>query len=429
MRHNPDVTPDIQSVETFLASIVQDFHVNQPSSQTAGRPQILTTLCLLSGVLSAIIHGLDSILSIWRMVSKEGFWHFRPLGISDEAVYKRLEKEGTKPLEDLFIHITSVLQKRIAPYLENKMAPFAKMIVALDETTLDKVSKKLPALKKKKSDEVHLPGKISALFDIRAQQWVRFLFTNKAEENDKVLARDTIQGLPLGSLILADLGYFGFKWFDELTASGYFWISRCRAKTSYKIMHIFYEKDNIFDGLVWLGAHRADKAGKMVRLIKYKAKTASFEYITNVREPEKLTIKDISEIYGRRWDIEIAFNLLKTHLKMNFIWSAKEQIWKQQVIGVMIISQILQAFRVEIAGKAKVDIYDVSIGVMIEMIPRYTRRNKNFIEEIVREGREMKIIRESRRVKREIPEIEPAEWKALPEGFVMEREPRYAGKM
>ena len=46
--------------------------------------------------------------------------------------------------------------------------------------------------------------------------------------------------LPAGTLVLADLGYFGFAWFDWLTDRGYHWLSRLRAKTSYKVIHTFY---------------------------------------------------------------------------------------------------------------------------------------------------------------------------------------------
>jgi len=43
-----------------------------------------------------------------------------------------------------------------------------------------------------------------------------------------------------GALILADLGYFGFAWFNELSDKGYFWLSRLREETSYEIIHTFY---------------------------------------------------------------------------------------------------------------------------------------------------------------------------------------------
>ena len=51
---------------------------------------------------------------------------------------------------------------------------------------------------------------------------------------------------------MADLGYFGFAWFDWLTERGCHWLSRLRAKTSYKVIHTFYRRGDVFDGIVWL---------------------------------------------------------------------------------------------------------------------------------------------------------------------------------
>ena len=57
-----------------------------------------------------------------------------------------------------------------------------------------------------------------------------------------------------------DMGFFAFEWFDQLTTEGYFWISRLREKTSYEIVHTFYQQGDTFDGIIWLGAYRADRA-------------------------------------------------------------------------------------------------------------------------------------------------------------------------
>ena len=47
-----------------------------------------------------------------------------------------------------------------------------------------------------------------------------------------VAAPDLVAELPAGALVLADLGYFSFPWFDDLTDAGHYWISRMRNPTS-----------------------------------------------------------------------------------------------------------------------------------------------------------------------------------------------------
>ncbi len=128
-----------------------------------------------------------------------------------------------------------------------------------------------------------------------------------------------------GALILADLGYFGFEWFDDLTKGGYHWVSRLREKTSYTVLHRYYDKDGVFDGLIFLGAYRADRAAHAVRLVQFQVGKRRFEYITNVLDPQKLPMHEIARLYMRRWDIELGFKLVKRYLGLHLLWSGSRE--------------------------------------------------------------------------------------------------------
>jgi hypothetical protein len=43
-------------------------------------------------------------------------------------------------------------------------------------------------------------------------------------------------------------------------------VSRLREKTSYQLVHVFWRFEGNIDALIWLGAHRADRAGQLVRV-------------------------------------------------------------------------------------------------------------------------------------------------------------------
>ena len=92
-----------------------------------------------------------------------------------------------------------------------------------------------------------LGGTLAGVFDLRLQQWRRVAYRTDAAQNEKVAARALVMGLALGTLIVADLGYFGFAWFDDLTDAGYWWVSRLRAGTSYEVIHTYYQDDESFD--------------------------------------------------------------------------------------------------------------------------------------------------------------------------------------
>ena len=279
-------------------------------------------------------------------------------------------------------------------------------MLALDETTLDPVARTLPSLRKlPPGDDRLLPGKLAGLFDIRLQQWRRLHYIDEARQNEKLCARQMVESLTPGALILFDLGYFGFAWFDYLSAAGHYFVSRLRAKTSYQVIHSFYQVGDCFDGLVYLGAYRADRAEQAVRLVRFTVGKATYCYITNVLEPRRLYLADIARLYGYRWDIELAFRLIKCELGLHLLWSAKVVVILQQVWAVLIISQVLQALRLEIAGRAQVDVFDVSMALLVRYAPQMAKSGENPLATFVERGRQAGYIRPARRLKRSAPLI------------------------
>ena len=171
-------------------------------------------MALWAGLLVCVLRGLSSQLDVWRLLTTTGLWDYPLIPVCDQAVYNRLAQEGVTTLQELFHQISGILIPQLAPYTLDKLAPFATHVYALDETTLDKVARLLPALRGLPGgDRRLLPGKLAALFDLRRQQWTRIEHIPDPKQNEKVIARQMVKGLEKDSLILCDLGYFAFAWF------------------------------------------------------------------------------------------------------------------------------------------------------------------------------------------------------------------------
>ena len=419
----------LNNIESFLQQMTAALVPQEPPARGPGRPRVLPALCLWAGLLVCVLRGFSSQLALWRLLSVTGLWRYPRVPVTDQAVYNRLERGGTAPLEALFDHIRTLLAARLAPYAQVDLAPFAQEVVALDESTLDQVARRLPALRPVPArDDRLLPGKVAALFDLRRQQWCAVRFVPEPRQNEKVLARDLVAGLPAGSLVLADLGYFGFAWFDWLREQGQHYISRLRGKTSYTVQHVFYQQGDVFDGVVWLGAYRADQAAHAVRLVSFRVGSSTYRYITDVLDPTVLSVAQIAALYARRWDIELAFNLVKRHLKLHLWWSAKTIVIQQQLWAVLIIAQILQALRLEIAGRAGVDPYEVSMALLVQYLPELAREGQDPIAVFVDRGRWARFIRPSTRTVTRAPTIPPEQLCPLPPEVALQRTPRYARK-
>lgn len=423
MEKEPE-NPTLDKIEDFLREMIEKLEPIHKDPLGLGRPRVLPALCLWAGVLVCVLRGWNSQLKIWRQLSTKGLWQYPRFPISDSAVYKRMEAGGEGPLKGLFEQVSAILEERLRPYRQSQAA-FASEVVAIDETTLDKVMRHLPLLRGiVDGDHQLLPGKLAAIFDIRLQQWKYVEHIPNPHENERIAAQSLLTHLQRGALILMDLGFFGFEWFDQLTQEGFFWISRLRAKTSYTIEHIFYQNGSTLDALVCLGAHRADRARYSVRLVTFQVGATTYQYLTNVVHPKQLSLHEIAVLYARRWDIEMAFNLIKRELGLHLFWSAKRVVLLQQVWAVLLISQILYGLQLEIAGKAGVDPFDVSLPLLVEYLPAWN--DVDFIALVVERGRQAGFIRPSRRIRIQTPQVDLKDYAPPPPDLIMVHDPRYA---
>jgi hypothetical protein len=96
-----------------------------------------------------------------------------------------------------------------------------------------------------------------------------------------------------------------------------------------------------------------------------------------------------------------------------------------QVWACLIIAQVLQAIRMEVALRAEVDAFDVSLPLLIEALPQFGSQGRDGIVECVRQGRRLGIIRPSTRLRIQAPEIPRQDLIPLPRETVLCRQPCY----
>jgi hypothetical protein len=419
--------PLIGDIEAFLRAVITDLAPDPTAPAGRGRPRVLPALCLWGGLLVSVLRGFASQTDLWRLLTQQGLWDYPRFPVTDQAVYDRLADAGTAPMEQLFTHLTALLAERLAPFAEADLAPFATAVVALDESDLDRMARLLPALRALPARDARLlGGTLAGLFDLRLQQWRRVAYRTDSAQNEKVAARAMVSGLPVGTLIVADLGYFGFAWFDDLTDANYWWVSRLRAGTSYDLIHTYYQDDETFDGLVWLGTHRADRAKHAVRLVQFRVGEHLHAYLTNVRDPRLLPMAEIARLYGRRWDFELAIKLVKRELGLHLVWSTKPAVIAQQLWAVLCIAQILHALRFEVARRAAVDVFEVSLPLLVRWMPRFAAQGEDPVAVFVERGRAAGFIRPSRRVVQQAPAVAWSAMTPFVAGVTLERTPRYA---
>ena len=132
------------------------------------------------------------------------------------------------------------------------------------------------------------------------------------------------------------------------------WVCRYREKTSYRIVHECYRHHEVLDALVWLGTGQK-QARHLIRLVRFGDGIGVRMYLTNVCDPLRLSLEDVAQVYARRWDIELAFRLLKEYLGMSQWWRSKQELILVQIWIVLLLSHIVYALRDRIATTANCD--------------------------------------------------------------------------
>jgi hypothetical protein len=131
-----------------------------------------------------------------------------------------------------------------------------------------------------------------------------------------------LQGLSVGSLLLFDLGYFSFSFFDTFTQWKLWWVSRYRENTSYQIAHVFYRQREVLDALVWLGTGQK-QARHLVRLVRLSDGVGVRMYLTNVCDPQLLSDSE-------RWP-----NSTREASTSNWRFASLKSIWECRIGGVV----------------------------------------------------------------------------------------------
>lgn len=396
-----------------------------PPPAACGRPEIVSGAMLWSGLLVCILRQATSQQALWRLLTQSGLWAFPRVAVCAEAIRVRLVRAGPTVMQDLFTQVSAVLAETVPA--DSTLAPFAAGVYALDESTLDQVARTLPALRAvPPGDDRLLPGKLISAFALRTQQFVTIQTTDLPRQNEKVAARDLVRTLPPQSLLLADLGYFAFPWFDELVDAGYHVVSRLREKTTYESRHVFTDQDGVRDELIWLGGYRADKAAHAQRLLTIQHGETTHRYLTSVLDPTILPPHAVVALYARRWSIEQAFSLVKRELGLHLLWSAQWEVILTQLYGVLLIAQIAKGLGAQIAAAARIPLEEVSIRLLLRDLPYLvSRANGDLIGYMaalpVGKGG---YLRPARRVRYAVPCNLPVV--PRPPGMVLWREPRYA---
>lgn len=315
------------------------------------RERILTPAIMVVGLLRMVVMVLPSFLQLVDLLRRGKLGAEVPASAS--AFYKRLHVMPHDCFRAVLQEVTAVVTRgKTERRGIRALAPWAKGMYSVDDTTLDAMARKTVALiKHPKGAMETLAGRVSCAIDLRTGLLAEALYDSNAKNNEKPHFNAMLDGFGSNNLFTFDLGYFSFSLFDRLTESGNFFVTRLRNKATYETVARGVHTQRYRESLVYLGAHRADRAAHPVRLVEMLIGTQWHQYLTNVLDPKELSAGAVWKIYRERWGIENIFSCLKQALKLAYIHPCHTNGVLAQVWSTLTVYQVLQDLRLK-AGEA-----------------------------------------------------------------------------
>lgn len=263
-------------------------------------------------VLAQLTDGL-SWASGWQQT-------FRPP--SKSAIFQARARLGSSPLAALF--------ERVATPLGTEQTPgvwlAGRRLVAIDGTCLDVADTAVnaeyfgrPGVSK--GEQAAFPlARVVALAECGTHAMFAASVGVYAESEAK-LTEPLLGRLTPGMLLTADRGFFSYALWRKASATGADLLWRVRTdKGGPKAVHV----RDLPDGS-WLAqlqqthsaaARRAELIG--VRVIDYtiddgRDNPTGYRLLTTILDPDEVTAVELAAAYTQRWEIELAFDELKTH--------------------------------------------------------------------------------------------------------------------
>lgn len=314
------------------------------------RDRILTLPVMMAIVVSLVYRQIPGLREVQRVLSQEGLLWVERMEVSAQAVSKRLQALPIELFAQIFEQVmqTTIANPKHQAIPENWQVVCTRFtaIWIADGSTLEALRRKLKALKEQ---EKILAGKIMMVVEAFSHQPVTTWYTTNSKANDKIWCDQLLERLPVGGLLIFDLGFFKFPWFDAFTQANKFFVTRLREKTSYKVIRCLANAPFYRDEIIDMGEYRSNPCQRQVRLISVLWGSTWYYYLTNVLDPQMLSAQQVCELYRRRWRVEDAFLLTKRLLGLAYIWVGDSNGVQIQIFATWIFYAVLNQLCIDVA--------------------------------------------------------------------------------
>lgn len=176
------------------------------------------------------------------------------------------------------------------------------------------------------------------------------------------LAEEVVPALREGMLCLADRFFPSYKLWQQASSTGADLLWRTRQNARLDVERRFRDGSYLSRIYSSTSDRRNRRNGITVRVIDYRLKGVAdaepiYRLITTILDPKQAPAKELAALYHERWEIETAFDELKTHLRgaQIVLRSKAPELVRQEFFGLLLAHFAIRALMHEAALKVDED--------------------------------------------------------------------------
>jgi hypothetical protein len=343
---HPNIAPPDEEVERLLTEVIHPLTFAQVAHfQKLGlRERVLTLPVMVAFVLSLLWRQIGSVREGVRTLHQEGLLWSGPLLVSAQAMQQRLRTLPSLLWERILSDLLPIMQQRFQQRqrpLPTAVAHALKhfsAVLAVDGSTLDALQKQIGLLRE--STGSVLAGRMAALLDIASLLPRQVWYEENSAAHDQVFWQRTLAALEPGVLLLFDLGFVNYAFFDQLSIQKIGFITRLKSSAHVRVLKTLQEGPAVRDCLITLGQGDTccETTLRMVALL-YKGKW--YRYLTNQLDVVVLPTVYVVALYWQRWRIEEAYWMVKRLLGLSYFISGAINTVQTQLWATWILYAVL----------------------------------------------------------------------------------------
>ena len=282
------------------------------------------------GILPAVSASAESFFEKCKNLSSEFFM----------ALYHHFLEKVVEKAPKLYCQEVSHLDKKFSGLL------------AIDGSRLDKIAHRLKILWNEEA--AILPGCLTAVYDLYRGIATELWFDADAGASEFKRGMLAVETLAKNTLLLGDRLYCSIQIFQALNENDSFGLFR-RNKTVKITMIRRLSKAKLKEGTVedWIIEVGKGKDRIELRLIVLQRAGKTYEAMTNVLDPRRLSAKDVVTLYPLRWSIERLFYDLKAVLNLKKFYAANPNAVAMQVYAAAMVHVAFRIAQAKVAEQVE----------------------------------------------------------------------------